>query len=111
LIVERRSQIAEVKILQPIREFRPLRLTSTILLLISAISLCQAQAADELIAKNLAARGGAEKLRAIQTMVMTGTIGFGGTTSPITVKVRRPNQIREEFRIDGADMVRAYNGA
>jgi hypothetical protein len=69
------------------------------------------QTADEVIAKNLAARGGAEKLRAIQTMTMTGTISFGDAGSPLKVKVRRPNQIREDFKIEGQDMTRAYDGA
>jgi hypothetical protein len=35
-----------------------------------------AQSVEDLIAKNLAARGGAEKLRAIQTLSMTGAIGY-----------------------------------
>jgi len=72
---------------------------------------CWAQTADELIARNLAARGGAEKLRAIRTMVMTGTINFGDQSSPLNVKVRRPNQIREDFTVQGTDMARAYDGA
>jgi len=69
-----------------------------------------AQSADELIAKNLAARGGAEKLRAIQSMVITGTIQFGESSSPITVKIHRPNQIREDFQLEGGDFVRAFDG-
>jgi len=36
-----------------------------------------AQTADELVAKNIAARGGAAKLHAIDTMTMTATISFG----------------------------------
>src|SRR3954470_20891231 len=72
---------------------------------------CAAQTVEDLIAKNLAARGGAKKLRAIQTLSMTGTISFGDASSPLTVKVRRPNQIREDFKIDGADMTRAYDGS
>lgn len=75
------------------------------------VAACSAQTADELITKNLAARGGAEKLRATQSMTMDGTISFGETNSPLTVKVRRPNQIREEFKIDGNNVTRAYDGA
>ena len=70
-----------------------------------------AQTADELVAKNLAARGGAEKLRAIRTMLVTGTISFGKESSPITVKMRRPNQIREEFKMQETEIVRAYDGS
>ena len=69
------------------------------------------QTPDELIAKNLAARGGAEKLHAISSMVMTGTISFGETISPLSVTVLRPNQIREDFEVQGNKMTRAYDGA
>jgi hypothetical protein len=72
--------------------------------------LLPAQTADELVAKNVATRGGAEKLRAIQTMRMTGTISFGDSSSPILVEARRPRQIREEFSDGGTAMVRAYDG-
>ena len=70
-----------------------------------------AQTVDEVIAKNLEARGGAKKLRSIQTLLMTGTLSFGDASSPITVKVRRPNQIREDFQVQGNAWVRAYDGA
>lgn len=83
--------------------------TSAILLLTSAI--CTAQTADELVAKSLAARGGAEKLRAIHSMVMTGTLSFGDASSPLTVNAGRPNRIREDFKLDGSPMTRAYDGA
>lgn len=76
-----------------------------------AANLAFAQSADELIAKNLAARGGAEKLRAIQTMRMTGTIAFGGESSPILVKVQRTAKIREDFKVQGADITRAFDGS
>ena len=85
--------------------------TETIIVFLALAASCSAQTADELITKNLAARGGAEKLRAIQTMTMEGTISFGETSSPLTVKVRRPNQIREDFKIDGNAVSRAYDGA
>lgn len=81
------------------------------LLFLAVTALGWAQSADELVAKNLAARGGAEKLRTIQSMVITGTIHFGEASSPITVKVRRPSQIREEFQVEGTDLTRAFDGA
>jgi len=69
-----------------------------------------AQTADELVAKNLEARGGADKLRAVQTIVITGTISFGNQTSPIHVKIRRPHQILEEFTVQNTEITRAYDG-
>jgi hypothetical protein len=83
---------------------------AVILMLTSLSSPVRAQTADELVTKNLAARGGANKLRAVRTMVMTGTISFGEQSSPISVKVRRPNQIREEFKVEGAEITRAFDG-
>ena len=83
--------------------------TSAVFLLTAAI--CSAQTADELVAKNLAARGGGEKLRSIQTMVMTGSLSFGNASSPLSVKVARPNRIREDFTVDGSAVTRSYDGA
>jgi len=84
------------------------RLTGVLLLFVAALGW--GQTADELVAKNLAARGGAEKLRAIRSLVITGTISFGEQSSPITVKAWRPNQIREEFKVQGTEITRAYDG-
>lgn len=83
-----------------------------LLVLVSGNIAClNAQTADELIAKNLAARGGAARLHSIRSMVMTGTISFGTASSPITVKVLRPNMIREDFKVQGSDLTRAYDGS
>jgi len=84
---------------------------STFLVFVAAASMARAQTADELVAKNLAARSGAEKLRAVRTMLITGTISFGKESSPITVRVRRPNQIREEFKMQETEITRAYDGS
>jgi hypothetical protein len=84
---------------------------STFIVFVAAASVAWGQTADELVAKNLAARGGADKLRAIRTMVITGTISFGDQSSPITVKAWRPNQIREEFTVQGTEITRAYDGS
>ena len=81
-----------------------------LLVFLAATAALFAQTADELVAKNLAARGGADKLRAIRTMALTGTISFGEQSSPITVKAWRPNQIREEFKVPGTEVTRAYDG-
>ncbi|HWZ81961.1 MAG TPA: hypothetical protein VNW47_05025 [Terriglobales bacterium] len=84
--------------------------TSVVIVSLALAVSCFAQTADELIVKNLAARGGPDKLRAIRTIAMTGTISFGDASSPLTVKAGRPNQIREDFAIDGTSITRAYDG-
>jgi outer membrane lipoprotein-sorting protein len=69
-----------------------------------------AQTADELIAKNLEARGGLEKLRAIQSMRLTGTLTVGESTMPSVLEVKRPNKTRWEFTVNGQTAVQAYDG-
>ncbi|HMD30948.1 MAG TPA: hypothetical protein VKG84_03485 [Candidatus Acidoferrales bacterium] len=74
-------------------------------------SLARAQTADEIIAKNLAARGGIEKMRAIRTIAITGKLtapdGGGG---PLLVRLMRPDRIREEVTFGPAKSVRSFDG-
>lgn len=75
-----------------------------------AASLAVGQTADELIAKNIAARGGLENLRAIQTMRLTGTMQAGGDTLPSVLELKRPNKSRWEFTLEGQTAVEAFDG-
>lgn len=67
---------------------------------------------DELIAKNILARGGLDKLRAIQSMRITGTMKFGGGSSPraITRWIKRPGLYRSELSMQGLTAVTAFDG-
>jgi hypothetical protein len=70
------------------------------------------QTADELIAKNIEARGGIEKMRAIKTFRMTGKFeGGGGFTASMGQENQRPNLLRETFTLQGMTAVQAYDGA
>ena len=72
---------------------------------------CQCQTADELIAKNIQARGGLEKMKAIKTMRMTGKFeGGGGFTASVGQENERPDLIRETFSLQGMTAVQAYDG-
>jgi hypothetical protein len=56
-----------------------------------------AQTVDEIVARHIAARGGKEKLAAIQTVKMTRTVASGiGTTLRVIVYKKRPNLFRLE---------------
>ncbi|MEO8503338.1 MAG: hypothetical protein ABI609_05530 [Acidobacteriota bacterium] len=71
----------------------------------------QAQTVDELIAKNLAARGGKEKILAIQSAKLTGKMSVGpGVDAPFTMEWRRPSSVRLEFTVQGMTGVQAYDG-
>jgi hypothetical protein len=69
------------------------------------------QTADELIAKNIQARGGPEKMKAIKTIRITGKFeGGGGFTASVGQENQRPNLIRETLTLQGMTMVQAYDG-
>jgi hypothetical protein len=69
------------------------------------------QTADELIAKNIEARGGMEKIKAIKTLRMTGKFdGGGGFVASIGQENQRPNLVRETFLLQGMTAVQAYDG-
>jgi len=69
------------------------------------------QTVDEIIAKNVQARGGMEKLKAAKTVRMSGKIGIGpGLEAPAVLEQRRPNSVRIEFTVQGMTAVMAYDG-
>ena len=56
-----------------------------------------AQTVDEIVTRHIAARGGRDKLAAIQTVKMTRTVASGiGTTLKVIVYKKRPNLMRLE---------------
>jgi hypothetical protein len=69
-----------------------------------------AQTVDELIEKNIQARGGLEKIHAIQSMRLTGRLSVGDATMPSVLEVKRPNRTRWEFTVNGQTAVQAYDG-
>jgi outer membrane lipoprotein-sorting protein len=71
----------------------------------------RAQTADEIVKKALDARGGAEKIKAVQTERVTGSISFGpGVDGVFVVELRRPRKMHMEISIDGQKLIRVYDG-
>jgi hypothetical protein len=69
---------------------------------------------DQIVEKNVAARGGLEAWRKVQTMVWTGHIETGNPSAPVIPFVRefkRPNKIRFEIREDRQKAVNVFDGA
>jgi len=70
-----------------------------------------AQTVDEVIARSFEARGGLEKVKAIQSLRMSGHATVApGNESPMTVEIRRPSSLRLEFSFNGTKAVQAYDG-
>jgi len=75
-----------------------------------AATVAAGQTADELIEKNIAARGGYEKLKAVRTMRLIGTIKAGDQSLPSALELKRPNKSRWEFLLDGQTGIQAFDG-
>jgi outer membrane lipoprotein-sorting protein len=70
-----------------------------------------AQNTDEIVAKVLAARGGLEKAKAVQTERITGTIYFNAELyGPFLAEFKRPGKMHNEVTIQNKTVVRAFNG-
>jgi outer membrane lipoprotein-sorting protein len=70
-----------------------------------------AQTVDEVVAKNLAARGGLEKLKAVKALRMTGTMSMGpGMTAPMVLELARGNRMRMEFTVEGKKGIQVFDG-
>lgn len=67
--------------------------------------------AEELVEKNLEARGGADRLRAITSLRSVGILRLGGGTEARTVSYSvAPDKIRFEFSLQGMTAINAWDG-
>jgi hypothetical protein len=69
------------------------------------------QTADELVAKNLQAKGGVEKIKAIKSVRMTGNFDSGGFKATVGELSKRPDMVKETFSLQGMTQVQAYDGS
>jgi outer membrane lipoprotein-sorting protein len=66
---------------------------------------------DELIAKNLKAKGGMDKIKAMKSLRATGHMSLGPEMeAPFVMVLKRPNEMRMEFTLQGMTGVQAYDG-
>jgi hypothetical protein len=71
----------------------------------------QAMTAEELVAKNLAARGGLDKIHAIKTLKSEGKLRFGGQFELTFEQYQKaPDASRSEASLQGLTAVQAWDG-
>lgn len=75
-----------------------------------SVAAARAETAEELIARNIQARGGLAKIKSIQSMRLTGTLSLGDEKMPSVLELKRPHKMRWEFTVDGQTAVQAYDG-
>jgi outer membrane lipoprotein-sorting protein len=92
------------------------RVAMALALAVGVAGAASAQTADELVAKNLKAKGGLDNLKAVQGMKITGRVtlpgagGGGGMEIPMTILTKRPNRFRQESDFQGQKIVVGFDG-
>jgi outer membrane lipoprotein-sorting protein len=69
-----------------------------------------AQTPDELVARNVKAKGGMDKLRSVQTVKQTGRVSMQGFEAKQVIYAKRPNLLRQELNMGGQLVIMAFDG-
>jgi len=82
----------------------------TLVLIILSTLTATGQTLDEILQKYYEARGGYEKLKAVNTTKTTGNQLVQGLEIPFTILQKRPNLMRIEATVQGQVIVKSYDG-
>ncbi len=96
----------------PFKEFtRTFRFFLPVLAVTAFFSVAaSAQTVDEIIAKNIQAKGGADKLKSVRSIRTTAKFSQGSFRAEFRQENKRADKVREEFIIQGLAQVQAYDG-
>lgn len=83
---------------------------SILLGIVCCTAICFGQTAEELVAKNLQAKGGLEKIKAIKSFKATGRLEAGGFRARIDWEAKRPDFYRQNTTFQGMTEILAYDG-
>jgi len=91
------------------------RIIVVFVVLIASVSFAEdknAPTADELVSKNTEAKGGADALRALQSLKLTGKmlVQQGQIQLSYVQTKKRPGEVRTDATIQGMTIVQAYDG-
>jgi outer membrane lipoprotein-sorting protein len=66
---------------------------------------------DQIVEKHTLALGGADKLKAIQSVTLSGkAVVAGQIEAPIVMKIKRPASMRMEMTVQGKSFIQAFDG-
>jgi len=92
---------------EPRMKIKSLAVAALVLLPLPAV----AQTADDLVKKYLDARGGIDKIKAVQSERVSGHISFApGLEGPFLLEFKRPLKLHMEATIQGHYLLRVYDG-
>ena len=88
------------------------RLAASVCAWLAIADAVSAQTLDEIVAKAIAARGGYEKLEAVQTERMRGQMTLGpGMGGPVVIELKRPDKLHMEITLQPDKILtRGYDG-
>jgi len=73
-------------------------------------TLSARQSVDDVIAKNLEAKGGLTRLKAIQTVKQTTKMTMQGMEASMVIYSKRPNRLRQEIKVAGQSVINGFDG-
>ena len=85
--------------------------TSPLILYLAAAALLHGQTAEELVDKNIRARGGIDQIKSIKSYRMTGRFQSGSFSAQVGRDALAPDMIRETFTVQGMTEIDAYDGS
>jgi outer membrane lipoprotein-sorting protein len=88
----------------------PLLRAATVLLAVLAAAPVSAQTADEIVARNIAAKGGESVLKSTTTVRTTGTGSVQGAQVTVTTSSKRPYFMRNEMALGEQKMIQGFDG-
>jgi hypothetical protein len=90
-----------------------MRCAAMVLVVTSCLSVFTcAQTADELVNKNIQAKGGLDKIKAAKTRIAVGKVkGARGRVAVFKQMNLRPDLVRQDLSIQGMTAVQAYDGS
>ena len=87
------------------------RITSIVPAAVCCAVMMSAQTAEELVAKNLQARGGIGKIKAMYSFRATGTLQQGARAAEVGEEAKEPSLLRKTLTIQGMTQIQAYDGS
>ncbi len=96
-----------------------MRRVMPVCVVVAVLALVGVAAAEEtvedIVRRNLEARGGEEAWKSVQTAKMTGTMQMmateaGGLEAPFAIEFKRPDKVRVEFTMQGMTGIQAFDG-
>lgn len=96
----------------PFRLPRAFALLLAVTLLAASPMLAEDLTLDEIVAKNIEARGGAEAWKKVKSARVAATMAMPamGVEAPFVIEFKRPNMVRVDITMQGMVMTNAYDG-